>query len=87
MVGVGLHVSRLRGEQQPQREPVRLGRLVPAVAAGVDVYTRISRIARIGVTLRGALLARTDDYDGAQRAIAGTPRFVISAGIGLLVSL
>ena len=87
MVGVGLHASRLRGEQPPLRQPVRMSRLLPSVAAGVDVYARVSRIVRIGVALHGALLARTDDYQSMQRTLAGVPGLHVSAGIGLLVSL
>jgi hypothetical protein len=87
VLGAGLHVVRLSGEQQPQSQPVRTSRLVPSVAAGVDVYARISRIARIGVALHGALTTRTEDYEIMERSVAVAPVFLISAGIGLLVSL
>jgi hypothetical protein len=87
MVGVEAHVTRLSGEQQPQRQPVHASRLIPAVAAGVDVYARIGRIMRIGATLHGARALRTHDYESMERSVASTPVFQVSAGVALLVSL
>jgi hypothetical protein len=87
MLGVGVHVTRVAGEQQPQSAQVRVSRLVPSIAAGVDAYARIGRIVRIGVTLQGALMTRTQDYESMERTIAGAPPFMVSTGIALLVSL
>jgi hypothetical protein len=87
MLGVGLHVTRVSGEQPPLREPVSASRLVPSVEAGVDGYARIGRIVRIGVALHGALLTRTQDYENMERTVVGAPVFLVSAGVALLVSL
>lgn len=87
MLGVGLHVTRFAGEQQPMRLPVRIGRLVPSVIAGVAVHARVGRITRIGATLHGALMTRAQDYESMDRTIVGAPAFAAGAGLVLLVSL
>jgi hypothetical protein len=87
LLGVGLHVARLDGEQQPQRQPVSASRLIPSVDAGVDVYARMGRILRLGVMLHGALMTRTQDYESMERTIAGAPVFLVNGGVALLVLL
>jgi hypothetical protein len=87
MLGAGVHVTRLSGEQQPMGQPVYTSRLVPAVAAGVDVYARIGRLMRIGVALHGARMLRTGDYESMERSVASAPVLLLSAGVALLVSL
>lgn len=87
MLGVGLHGSGLRGTQNPKRQPVSTFRLVPSVVAGLDVQARLGRIVRIGATLHGALMTRTDDYQSGKNAVFEAPVSLVGAGIGLLVSL